>query len=172
MINSDPHKEIEVKILDINPKEIRDKLQKLGARKIFDGQVKATTLDFEDNRLKKSGQMLRLRTMGDKIEFCFKGKNESPIFKCKEEIEVNTNHFEKTLDILNKIGINPVKNYQKHRESYQLNNVKFEIDTYENFPSFLEVEAPTQNEVEKFVLKLGYTMEQTTNLSMGELQKK
>ncbi len=35
----------------------------------------------------------------------------------------------------------------------------------------LGIGAPTEKEVEELVLKLGYTMKQTTNLTMEELRK-
>ena len=40
--------EIEVKILDINPAEIRKKLRKAGARKTFEGKIDARFYDFPD----------------------------------------------------------------------------------------------------------------------------
>jgi len=163
-------KEIEVKIMNIDTKKIRNQLKLLGAKKVFSGEIQALSFDFENLELKQAGKSLRLRKMGDKVEFCFKGRNESKIFKAKEEIEVNTSDFAKTRKILENLGLNQIKEYHKCRESYQLGKVKFELDTYPDFPAFLEIEAPSEEEVKEWVLKLNYTMEQTTNLTIGELR--
>ena len=135
-------KEIELKILNINVKEVKEKLKELQAQKVFDGNVHATHLDSKDYRLRKEGKDLRVRTVGDKIEFCFKGPNESSKFKTKEEIEVNTSSLQDTIKILNKLGFEAWGEFKKHRESYKIGNVRFEIDTYPELPTFLEIEAP------------------------------
>ncbi|PIN73452.1 class IV adenylate cyclase [Candidatus Woesearchaeota archaeon CG10_big_fil_rev_8_21_14_0_10_45_16] len=163
--------EIEVKILNINSEKVRKKLLELGAKKVFEGEVKASHFDFSDERIRNAGEDLRVRTVGNKVEFCFKGKNQSEVFKSKEEIEVITDSFQKTTAILDRLGLKEQEKFAKRRESYQLGKVKFEIDTYPELPTFLEIEAPTEDEVEKYVKALGYTLEQTTNLTAGELIK-
>jgi len=159
------NKEIEVKILDINVEEVKNKLQELGAEKVFDGNLEIVTFDHPEKNLKEEGKLLRVRKMGNKTELCFKGKKEPGKFKVREEVEVLTDNFENTVNILEKVGFSKVFEGNKKRESYQLGNIKFEIDTYPGIPTFLEIEAPTEEEVAEFVQKLGYTMEQTSTLS-------
>ena len=164
-------KEIEIKILELNPEEIRNKLTNLGAEKVFDGRVHAIHFDVPDERLRKAGETLRIRKVDDQVELCFKGKNISGKFKTKEEIEVTTSNFDDTIKIFEKLGFERFYEGKKRRESYKLGNIRFEIDTYPNMPTFLEIEAPTEEEVVEYVQKLGYTMDQTSNLTALELEK-
>jgi len=165
-------KEIEIKILNIDVEEIRNKLLDLGAEKIFDGEVHALTYDFPEEKLENNDEFLRVRTVGDKTEFCFKGKKEDSQFKTREEIQVTTSDFNETCNILERLGLKKFHDKTKIRESYKLGKVSFEIDTYPEFPTFLEIEAPTEEEVKEYVEKLGYTMEQTTNLGSYQLIEK
>ena len=91
--------------------------------------------------------------------------------KTQEEIEVNTNNFADTLEILERGGLVKSHEGKKNRESYTIGKVRFEIDNWKNIPHFLEIEAPTTEEVKKYVEKLGFTMDQTTNWSYVDIEK-
>lgn len=164
-------REIEIKILDINVKKIKAKLKKIGAHKKFSSNVEMIIFDFPDQRLNNSGFVLRVRKIDGKTELCFKGKKEDSKFKIREEIEVNTNNFENTIKIIKNLGLKNVYSGTKHREEYMLGKVKFEIDTIDNIPPFIEIEAPTEEDIEETVHKLDYTMGQTTNLSTKEIKR-
>lgn len=163
--------EIEVKILEINVADIRSKLKQLGAKKIFDGQLQPVTFDFPDNRIRQAKQLLRVRTVGNSAELCFKGKKQNNQLKIQEEIEVNLDNFEDTIKILERIGLLATRHKPKHRESYLLGNIRFELDTDPPIPPYLEIEAPSEAEVITYVKLLGFTMEQTTNMTGAEVHQ-
>ncbi|RMF55698.1 hypothetical protein D6745_01290 [Candidatus Woesearchaeota archaeon] len=58
--------EVEVKILEIDAEKVRKKLEELGAKKVYEGKVDSIIHDFDDERLKSEGLMLRLRSFGKK----------------------------------------------------------------------------------------------------------
>lgn len=158
-------KEIEVKILEVDPEQIRKKLEEIGAKKTAEGIMKSTLFDTEDGKMKEGNQTLRLRKWNGKTEFCFKKKGESKEFKQKEEIETFVEDFDAASKILNGLGFTNTRYFEKKRESYELGNIHFEIDTYPGIPTFIEVEAPTQEEVKKGVELLGFTMDKTTSMN-------
>ncbi len=164
-------REIEVKILNINVEEIRKKLLELGATKVFEGEVHAIAFDFPDSRLDQQDCFVRLRKVGDKTELCFKGEKADSKFKSREEIEVNVSEFDETIKILEKIGLKRFHEGRKNRISYKFEGATFELDSWENIPTFLEIEAKTEEEVESFVNKLGFTMEQTNNWSYLDIEE-
>ncbi len=164
--------EIEVKILEINKAEILQKLEKIGAKKIFEGEIDAKSFDYPDGRLKKEGRYLRVRKIGEKTELCCKEKMESDSFKKRKEIDIEVESFEDMIALLEKIGLKLTFEYKKHRESYKLGNTRFEIDNFPGIPVYLEIEAQTEEEVEKAVKLLGYTIKQTTSDSMNKLIEK
>jgi adenylate cyclase class 2 len=164
-------REVEVKILEIDLEEIRKKLLALGAEKIFDGELHVVAFDYPDERLHTAGQILRVRKVGDKVELCFKDKKEASKFKVREETEVTTSGFKDTVAILEKAGLKIFYQGEKRRESYKIGPVRFEIDYYAGIPPFLEIEAPTEEQVVEWVEKLGYQMEQTTSMNGRDVKE-
>ena len=81
--------------------------------------------------------------------------------KTKEEIETHVEDFDKVLKIFEKIGLTTKRSYEKYRVSYKLGNITFEIDVLPNLPipPWIEIEAPSQKEVEEMVEKLGFKKE-------------
>ena len=60
--------DVRVKILDVNSKEIDERLCKKGARKIFDRLMTRTLMfDHPTLRLRNTGRVLRLRQVGKKV---------------------------------------------------------------------------------------------------------
>jgi len=159
-------KEIEVKILEIDKDKVIRKLEELGAEKEFDGKIEGHHFDFEDRKLTKEKKMVRLRkqcdiVQGDTVFLTFKQKISKKIAKQSIEHEVEVKDFEAMKKILSGIGLGGYSQASKHRISYALDNVHFDIDTYKGIPTFLEIEATTVEKVEEHVKKLGFTMEQT-----------
>jgi len=146
-------REVEVKILEVNKEELLKKLESLGAKKIFDGRVEAIYFETRDEK-----QTLRLRKNGGENELVLKTLNDDSEVKDAEELHVTTNSFQYTKKILEKLGFKPKKTrINKHRESYKLNSVRFEIDTIDGLPTFLEIEASNKEEVLAWVEKLGFS---------------
>ncbi len=160
--------EIEVKILDINPAEIRRKLKKAGAKKVFEGKIDARFYDFPDSRVRKAGNHVRLRKFGKKkTELTFKHIKSRKKYKHNEEIDIVVPDFEAAHRFLTLLGLTNVKGYRKKRERYKLKNFQYEIDKYPKIPHFVEIEAKSDNPkkakklLQKAVKLLGYTMADT-----------
>ena len=167
--------EVEAKILEINVDEVRKKLLELGAKLVYDKLQVVRILDFDDERLDKNDELLRIRKIGDKVELTFKGaKQPTGNVKTREEIETHVEDFDKVLKIFERLGLKPVRSYEKHRISYKLGNITFEIDHLPNIPTippWLEIEAPSQKEVEEMVEKLGFKKEDMKSYEGIELLK-
>jgi predicted adenylyl cyclase CyaB len=168
-------KEIEVKILEVNVPHVVAQLEKMGAKKTFDGMLDGGKFDFPDGRLKKEGKMLRLRKRGEQTELTFKKGLTQEIAKIAEELEVSVSSFEITEMILHEIGMQKNASVKKHRFSYQLGTIHFDFDTLEGIPTLLEIEASDVESLEAMVKKLGFTMDQTkpwTGKQVHEYYKK
>ena len=59
--------EIEIKILEINKKEITNRLKKIGAKKILDARLKVYFFDFPDKRLTLKHSAIRVRQEGNTV---------------------------------------------------------------------------------------------------------
>lgn len=168
-------REIEVKILDIDKKEIEEKLLELGAKKVLDDKLYALLFDSKDGSFRKSGNTLRLRRLGNKTILTFKKHISQEKAKIKDETEVEVFDFDKTKKILESLGFVVYRKVKKHRTSYKLGNVRFELDSHEEkykfIPDFLEIEAKDIETIYKFAKILGFKEKDCKPWSLKDLIK-
>lgn len=160
-------KEIEVKILEIDPEKILARLKELGAEFIEKGLVKVKAYDFHDKRLREADTFIRVREIAGRTEVVFKGAIENTDFKIREEIEFHTDNFEKPCKVFERLGMLLFADYEKYRVSYRIGNSKVEFDKHPNIPWFIEVEGPDTKSVEELVRKLGFSMEDKNVIGRG-----
>jgi adenylate cyclase, class 2 len=167
-------KEIEIKILEINPKEIEKKIISLGGKKTGSNLIKERFYDYPDGKLKSNFSILRIRTCGKKTEFTFKhstGKLSDSDFAVREEIQTEVSNAKELERIVSALGLVLVKDREKKRTSFILGKTKIEIDQYPGIPSYLEVEG-NEKTIPPVVKKLGYSMKYTLNISSTKVLKK
>lgn len=162
-------KEIEVKILEVDKEEVIKKLKELGAKKVFDGKIKTSYFDSDDEWLKRDGKVLRLREKGRELKLTIKKGISKEEAKIMEEFEVGLDEFEPIKNILNGLGLKEIQKIVKHRASYVLGDMHFEFDTHTGIPTFLEIEGPSLEKVKDYVEILGYSMEDTKPWSVWDV---
>jgi len=147
--------EIEVKFLNIDPGLIERKLIEIGAKKIFEKLYKRRVFDYPDLRFDKKGGYIRLRDEGDKITLAFKqrlgiksndGKTNDDSM---EEVEIEVSDFEKTAELLRKIGLIEKFYEENRRIRYQLDDIEFDIDFWPLLEPYLEIEAPSWKKIDE-----------------------
>lgn len=164
--------EIEVKILDIDKNKVIEKLDSLGAKKVYEGKVNASFFDFFDKKLEKNNSFLRLRDKEKFSELTLKKSISKDTAKIMEETEIVVDNFQNAKKILESLGlIESKKKANKKRISYSLNDIHFEIDSLENYPTYLEVEAPNLEKLKTAVEKLGFSMKDTKPWSMKDVRE-
>ncbi len=152
--------ETEIKIVEVDAKKIEKKLFELGAQKIFEGNIEWLVFDSGNHFFSKKRVMIRLRKQGTKTILTTKQLLEKKHAKISEEHEVETTDFLETTKILQSMGFHVKRGYpiNKHRISYVLGDVHFELDTFPSIPTFLEIEAPNRKAIDDYVLKLGLSL--------------
>ncbi|MDA8079135.1 MAG: class IV adenylate cyclase [Nitrospiraceae bacterium] len=155
--------EAEVKILGINRKAVEQRLISLGASLVFDGPIHAVYYDSPDRSVRKQKGTLRLRKEGLRAVLTYKGHVEDRDAKVRQETEVTVSDFEGMRSILESLGFTPWLEMEKHRTSYDLSGVRFELDKYhgehEYIPEFLEIEGPDVPSVRDCASLLGFRKE-------------
>ena len=146
-------KEIEGHILNVNPEDIIQKLEELGAEKtkaynfrryVFD------TIPATPNR------WVRLRTDGHETTLAVK-EITSQTADGTSEWEVITSDIDTTLQILEKIGISP-RGYQENtRQEFILDGDTLSIDTWPKLQPFIEIEAQSEAQIIAIAAKLGFS---------------
>jgi predicted adenylyl cyclase CyaB len=153
-------RETEVKILEIDRREVIQRLKRLGAKRVFAGRLENRYYDFPDASLSKANVVLRLRKQnGHGILFV---KRHLPGKKIKRMDEHEaTVDFSKTRRVLESIGLVCVKALVKRRESWRLGDAHLDFDRYlgrhRRIPEFLEIEATRTSRVFATVQKLGFS---------------
>lgn len=144
--------EIEVKILDINKKELEKKLQKIGAKKQFTKQIFQE--NYNNKELKKRKASLRIRQLGKEIYITYKEFKDTKqnVKSCKEiEFQVSSD-FKIIQNLFQSLGLTFYQRIEKTRTSYTLGNITFDIDTISKpvkIPTYFEIEAKDYKQIEK-----------------------
>ena len=149
------NREIEIKILDINPSKIRNVLRKNNSK--LARKVLQTNIIYDNAHTKSKGITVRLRREGDKTMFTVKSKKKIVAgHKVRDEDEFEVCDFEKIERMLKSIGLKMNAYTEAKREYWKLFNCSVEIVKMPKIPAFLEIEG-----VEKNILKvaklLGYS---------------
>ena len=166
-------KEIEAKILEINRKKVEETLTGQGAKKIFDGDIQTFFFDFKDGAIVKAKNVLRLRQEQGKNELTFKKVKFSKAAKQAEELTIEVSDLETAEKILENLGLQVQETMKKHRTSYKIDDVGFDIDcylgSYDYIPEFMEIEAEKTSELSKYAKLLGYKPEDCLPWSTNDL---
>ena len=148
-------KEVEVKIRNIEKKEIIEKIVALGAYKVFSGKVVDFRFDTPERDLSRQGKALRIRQKGKYIYLNLKGKKKSrESIIGRDEIGVKISNFKTMQRILNELGYIKIFELVKYRTEYRLNDINFDIDEYVGLDPILEIESDSYEKVEEYIRKL------------------
>jgi adenylate cyclase class 2 len=170
--------ELETRIMDIDVDSIRNILLSNDAEKVkMEDQVN-DIYDFEDGRLLSQKGYARIRTVKDllnnKVVYFMTTKKmlSQERFKVMEENETIIDNKEAGEGIFNSLGLVLKESNKKYRESYKLNDCLIEIDINDKsfcpFP-YLEIETTSEENLEKVVKLLGYTLEDTTSQTIYDI---
>lgn len=141
--------EIEAKFIKQNHDEIRKKLDKLGAKCILPERLmRRVNLDYPSRRLaKEQWGWVRVRDEGDKVTISYKQSDNSSLLGT-QEISLVVDSFDNAKLFLNTIGLTLQKSYQEtKRETWELNSVNIELDTWPWLSPFIEIESPNEQQL-------------------------
>ena len=152
--------ECEVKFLDIDVDQIITKIESLGGAKQFDRVFRRIVFDYPDLRLNNEKKAwVRLRDEGDKITLSYKQRLDAGDGTTNDrsmlEHEVEVSDFEQTAQILRNMGLADKFYEENRRVQYKLDDVELDIDHWPQLKPYLEIEAPSWEQVDKMIEKLG-----------------
>lgn len=132
------YKEHEIKILDVNIKELIKKLENIGAKKVYDDNRTIIALDTEDRKyLNQYDKLIRVTDEGS-IKVTMHVNQSKP--DIKEGIKFKTSRLKETMDFFEQMGLKPISKVSAHRLSYELGKIDFDIDEFPKIPPFLEID--------------------------------
>ena len=154
--------EYEARVLDINKKNLEEKLVSLGAEKIADFDYRRKVYNFNPATRNK---WIRLRTDGNKTTLTIKEIKNYEIDGTLEN-EILVSDFEETDIMLNKLGYYSHSYQENKRTRYILGGVEIDIDTWPYIPTYVEIEGSSTEEVEDMIKKLGLENNRVTSLDV------
>lgn len=174
-------KELEVKVLNIDLKEIEEKLIKLGA-KLIDRELQVNTLiDTEDKFIEKNlDSYMRIREtkslLTGKLKLTLTMKQNINREGVRENIETSTDISDKEamLNILRALGYIVKEEGTKERTSYELNGIRFDLDRWDEktYPyPYMEIEAEDESQIEEVIKLLEIPNENVSTKSIVELRR-
>lgn len=153
-------KEIEAKILDIEPEKMRKHLLACGARRVSPlTKQKRYVFDIDKNDKSK---WIRLRTDGKSTTLTVKIIKNNGI-DGTQEFETEVGDIDSTLKILQTMGFTPKSYQENYREMYELDGVAMSIDFWPKIKPYLEMEADTIEKVQSITKKLNTENNEVTS---------
>ncbi len=139
------HIEFEERILEVDKYKMISKLESLGAIKKGEWFQKRYVYDFNPVR---ENEWIRLRTNGEVATLAYKNVEKNTVDGTKE-LEVEVSDFEETNELLNVLGYK-AKGYQENKRiRYMLNGVEIDIDSWPMIPTYMEIEAESEEKVKE-----------------------
>ncbi len=171
-------REIEVKLLDIDIDDFEEKIKKMGADFVKEEDQINITINSTAHKIYRKHGYLRIRVAkSDGVEkkyFTFK-ENISDI-KVRDNIEHTTeiNSVEDLINILKCLGYDKFHKGFKNRKKYNYKGLVIDIDTWDKdtYPKpYVEIEAPSMEEIYSLVDELEIDREHVSTMSIDELRK-
>lgn len=161
--------EYEAKFLYVDVEAIREKLTALGAVQAFPRTL--LTRKIFDHHTLSCGQWLRLRNEGSGSTLTLKQVTDAAAIDGTTEIETHVSDFHATAEILRRLGLREVRYQENYREEWRLGDVLFDIDTWPDLPTFLEIEGPDEASVRRATTLLALDYTQARFGSVDEIYK-
>lgn len=157
--------EIEATFLEINKDELRAKLRAAGA-KLVQPEILMRRVVFDISK----HAFARVRDEGNRIVLTYKNHHDNTLTGT-EEINVEVSDYDDTIAILKASGLHAKSDEDSYRESWELDGVEIDIDTWPWIPSYVEIEGATPTAVEAISAKLGFNMQNAIIGSVDEVYK-
>lgn len=169
------YQEQEIKVLDIDVSSLCQKLENMGAKKVFDGDRVFTTFDTQEKLYLEKDILIRL-TEEEKLKLSVSTNNSKSSLGEKKTVKLFVSRKEETIDFFKALGILPITEIKSHRISYELQTTKgivdFDIDVFPLLPPFLEIDLENLDESLAVLLeKLGISSNQIVEVGTEEIYK-
>jgi len=155
--------EKEIKFLNIRVQEVVERLESLGARKVFDAERTITHFDTEKGEYAQECKRIKV-TKEDGIKLTVTTDVGSGT---TEEIKTKTG--DAIYAILSELHLLPSSEVVARRVSYELGEVDFDIDFFPGIPPFLEIDTTHVENLNELKAQLGLSAEEQVVMGTPEI---
>lgn len=158
--------ELEAVFLDIDKDDLRKRLTENNATLIQpEILMKKTIFDTGQH------SYIRVRDEGQRITITYKDVFDATRIDGTKEINLTVNNFEHAVEFIKTLGVRPKAEQETMRESWVLDGVEIDIDTWPWLPTYVEIEGPTTEEVKRVSELLGFNFQNARFGSVDETYK-
>lgn len=151
--------EVEVKFLEVDFDNIREKLTALGARQALPmTTMRRAILDFPDKRLQNlenAWTWVRVRDEGGRITVTLKAVAKDGT-KRVDEIEYEASSFDQAVGVFEAVGMKTWSLQETRREVWELDGCELMLDEWPWIPPLIEIEGEDTDSLKRVAEKLGF----------------
>ena|SRR3989339_234099 len=147
--------EYEATFVNIDKKEVRNKLRKAGAELIRPEFLQKRVVFHLPKGHEIKGGWLRVRDEGERMTMSLKVVDGNKI-RDQKEILLEVSDFTKARQFLTAIGCRKKAFQESKREIWQLDNVEITVDEWPFLEPFVEIEGKAEKPVKSVCRKLGF----------------
>lgn len=149
--------EFEAKFYPVNKEEYRKKLLSLGAKLVIpERKMIRTIADTRSNPVLPKNHYVRVRNEGNLTRLSLKiTADEGGNLSDQKETDVEVSDFDKTVKILEGVGIKFNRTQETLREEWEYKGAGITIDTWPGLDTYSEVETFSEEKVKEIALELG-----------------
>jgi adenylate cyclase class 2 len=125
---------------------------------------------FTNADIDAKGGWLRLRQQADRVYLTYKqtAHDQNTIDRILEA-QVQVGSFDAAKHLLEAMGFTARRYQENYREEWELDGVIYDIDTWPDLPTFLEIEGASEHEVGHAATRLGLDLSDASFGSVDEL---
>lgn len=146
--------EIEAKFLQVDPGDIRKRLEEAGAT-CKQPMMLMRRVVLDNEQLQPKNAFVRVRDEGHRIAMTYKQYNDQSLAGAKE-IEFSVSDYDAAVTFLEALGVKPKSTQEARREIWELDDVEVVIDEWPWIDPYIEVEGPSKVSVKEAAKKLGF----------------
>lgn len=162
--------EYEATFTDINKDQIRARLEKVGAKKVYpEFMMKRIVFELPKGHEIKGG-WLRVREEADKITMSLKITDGGRI-EDQKEICLKIDNYDEGVKFLESVGAERKAYQESYRELWLLDDVEVCIDEWPYLEPYVEVEGKSEQAVKDVSAKLGFDYTKALFCSVDTLYK-
>lgn len=136
--------EYEARFCNIDHDAIVKQLRGQGATCVMERTLMRRIV-FKNQDIAERGGWLRLRDQGERTFLTYKQtSNDNSAIDSILEAEVQVSDFQATRTLLEAMGFTALRYQENYREEWKLDGVTYDIDTWPDLPTFLEIEGPSE----------------------------
>jgi len=154
-VNPKKNVEIEARFLEVDLKELVGTLHSLGATNKGEELLSEIIFYDQEGTWKSQGRYARLRSKDSRTTLTYK-KNTAQTIDSAFEVEFEVSSMDQATLFLENVGLKAWRFQEKRRHTFILDSVIIDIDTWPTIPTYVELEAVSEEKIRSVARQLGF----------------